>query len=161
MRIALLIAAVLLSCRSEENMSERENNTFRGAEVTSVSVSGGAGAYTFSVGVKSPDTGCEQYADWWEVLSEDAQLIYRRILTHSHVTEQPFTRSGGPVTVDTGQIIIIRAHMNNLGYVPVVCEALLKQASKSLKSLRALDFRWQYRNPSQVTAQIKLSPSPC
>jgi len=64
----------------------------------------------------SPDTGCEQYADWWEVLTKDSVLVYRRILTHSHVDEQPFTRSGGIVNVGADDSIFVRAHMNNLGY---------------------------------------------
>ena len=86
------------------------------ADVLSVQVTGSANTYQFNVQVSSPDTGCDQYADWWEVLSEDGQLLYRRVLLHSHVSEQPFTRSGGPVTVDEGVVVIVRAHMNNGGY---------------------------------------------
>ncbi len=87
-----------------------------GAEVRSVSVTGTENNFTFTVEVKSPDTGCDQYADWWEVLTPDSILIYRRILTHSHVSEQPFKRSGGPVAITSDQAVIVRAHMNNLGY---------------------------------------------
>lgn len=72
--------------------------------------------YTFSVTVRSPDTGCDRYADWWEVVSEDGDLLYRRILAHSHVDEQPFTRSGGPVMIEADQIVIVRVHMNPTGY---------------------------------------------
>ena len=86
------------------------------ADVLAVTVSGGAGAYTFNVTVRSPDTGCEQYADWWEVLSVKGELIYRRILLHSHVGEQPFTRSGGPVNIQTEETVVVRAHMNTTGY---------------------------------------------
>ena len=86
------------------------------ANVELVSVSGGSGSYSFSVTVRSPDTGCERYADWWEVLSSEGQLIYRRVLLHSHAGEQPFTRSGGPVNVRPGETIIVRAHMNDTGY---------------------------------------------
>ncbi len=86
------------------------------ADVVSVQVSGQAGAYHFSVGVRSPDTGCEQYADWWEVLSEDGKLLYRRVLLHSHAGEQPFVRSGGPVSITADTVIWIRAHMNPGGY---------------------------------------------
>lgn len=86
------------------------------AEVLSVSVSGDSGAYTFFVEVKSPDTGCDQYADWWEVIGTDGSLKYRRILLHSHVAEQPFTRSGGPVPIGADERVYIRAHMNNTGY---------------------------------------------
>ena len=81
-----------------------------------VSVSGNPGSYTFSVTVESPDTGCDQYADWWEVVSPDGQLIYRRVLLHSHVNEQPFTRSGGPVNVSRQETVIVRSHMNTTGY---------------------------------------------
>lgn len=86
------------------------------ADVTAVSVSGGPGAYQLSVTIRSPDTGCEQYADWWEVVAEDGTLIYRRILAHSHVNEQPFTRSGGPVPIGADSLVVVRAHMVPTGY---------------------------------------------
>lgn len=86
------------------------------AKIESVSVEGNPKDYTFSVEVKSPDTGCQQYTDWWEVVDLDGNLIYRRILLHSHVDEQPFTRSGGPVDISSSKEVIVRAHMNNSGY---------------------------------------------
>ncbi len=86
------------------------------ASIESVTTQGNAGAYTFSVSISSPDTGCEQYADWWEVISDSGELIYRRILAHSHVDEQPFIRSGSPVPVSADQQVWIRVHMNNTGY---------------------------------------------
>ena len=86
------------------------------ADVLSTRVTGEPGSYLFGVEIASPDTGCERYADWWEVLSEDGKLLYRRILLHSHVDEQPFTRSGGPVEIDESAVVYIRAHMNTTGY---------------------------------------------
>ena len=93
-----------------------QNVESRYADVLSVKVTGKPDAYQFAVEVASPDTGCEQFADWWEVLIEDGTLVYRRILLHSHVGEQPFVRSGGPVTVKADTVVIVRAHMHPDGY---------------------------------------------
>ncbi|MBN1145907.1 MAG: hypothetical protein JXA78_01525 [Anaerolineales bacterium] len=86
------------------------------ADVLSVRASGRPGDYRFAVEIRSPDRGCQQYADWWEVISEDGKLLYRRILLHSHVKEQPFARSGGPVPVGAGVVVWVRAHMKPGGY---------------------------------------------
>jgi hypothetical protein len=85
------------------------------ADVLSVEVTGTTGAYQFAVEISSPDTGCDQYADWWEVFTED-KLLYRRILLHSHVNERPFVRSGGPVDIDADTVVYVRGHMNTIGY---------------------------------------------
>ncbi len=50
------------------------------ANVIDVKTSGDDGAYRFAVTLKSTETGCAQYTDWWEVLSEKGELLYRRIL---------------------------------------------------------------------------------
>lgn len=90
------------------------------ANVVAVEASGRPGAYDFSVGIASRDLGCQQYADWWEVLSERGELLYRRILWHSHTNEQPFERSGGPVDIAATQVVWVRAHMHPGGYGGVV-----------------------------------------
>ncbi len=94
----------------------KEANMRIAADVISVQVSGAPEAYQFNVTVQSPDTGCQQYADWWEVVSADGKLLHRRVLVHSHVNEQPFTRSGGPVAVQPDSVVWVRAHMNIGGY---------------------------------------------
>ena len=86
------------------------------ADVIKVQVSGSPGAYNFSVTIRSPDTGCAQYADWWEVVGADGKLLYRRVLLHSHADEQPFDRSGGPVPIQSDTTVWVRAHMNTTGY---------------------------------------------
>gem|GEM_PF-767227 len=103
-----------------EEASENSTVDMELANVISVEARGDPGSYTFSVGISSPDEGCQQYADWWEVLTEDGELIYRRVLLHSHVTEQPFVRSGGPVEIAADQAVWVRAHMNTSGYGVVV-----------------------------------------
>ena len=110
---------------SSINSSETVNDTdpiatSKEASIISITVSGSENNYTFNVGISSPDTGCEQYANWWEVITEERSLIYRRILGHSHVNEQPFVRSGGIVPITASQTVIIRAHMNTSGYGTVI-----------------------------------------
>lgn len=127
--LAPLAALALAACAAtSETDGSNPSRDFGAPEDSSVSTHPGAGprvvadvtavrvqGQTFSVTLESPDTGCDQYADWWEVLSLDGELLYRRILAHSHVDEQPFTRSGGPVPA-AGQEVIVRAHMNTGGY---------------------------------------------
>jgi len=86
------------------------------ADVVDVRTGGAAGGFQFMVTVASPDTGCRQYADWWEVVGEDGTLLYRRVLLHSHVGEQPFSRYGGPVPVGADTVVWVRAHMHPGGY---------------------------------------------
>ena len=134
----VICSTILCACGSSGSGVEAEpeqNSTIaetRSAEVTAVNYTGEPGDYIFSVTVESPDTGCNQYADWWEVVTSDETLVYRRVLTHSHVNEQPFTRSGGPVSVAEDEDIIIRAHMNDIGYGTQVFRGTVLQGFTSM-----------------------------
>ncbi|MEL6496638.1 MAG: hypothetical protein AAFQ41_16180 [Cyanobacteria bacterium J06623_7] len=86
------------------------------AKVSQVKATGEPNDYTFAVTIISPDTGCNRYADWWEVITPDGELLYRRVLLHSHVDEQPFTRTGGIVNISATQPVIVRVHMSDSGY---------------------------------------------
>jgi len=109
--------ALWMTCCSSSSDTINSNNNANGeAQVTDVSVSGGDNQYNFSVTVASPDLGCNQYANWWEVIDLEGNLLYRRILGHSHVNEQPFTRAGGPVAISENTEVYIRAHMNTTSY---------------------------------------------
>jgi hypothetical protein len=48
---------------------------------------------SFRVSVKHSDEGWGHYADRWEILAPDGELLATRILRHPHVNEQPFARS--------------------------------------------------------------------
>ena len=122
MRPLLLAALVFcLACSHDEDppaAADTDDPLAAGivADVIAVDVTGAAGSYTFAVTVASPDSGCAQYADWWEVVTGSGELVYRRVLLHSHVTEQPFVRTGGPVQVEANTIVWVRAHMNGAGF---------------------------------------------
>lgn len=120
--IATMFSCSMTEAREESTMIVMDDLP----EITNVTCTGQANNYTLNVTIASPDTGCDQYADWWEVFTSDSVLIYRRILTHSHVTEQPFTRSGGLVDVGPDEFIYVRAHMNNLGYGSKVFSGTLR-----------------------------------
>lgn len=105
----------------------------RFADVLSVRATWNSGAYQFAVEVSSPDTGCEQYADWWEVFDANGQLLYRRILLHSHVDEQPFVRTGWPVNIAEDTQVYVRAHMNTNGYGGQVLTGSIQDGFKHAK----------------------------
>ena len=118
MRRALAWVFCIAACVGAPDAVRSATPAQRGdlADVIGVEPRGSSGSYLFLVTVRSPDTGCGQYADWWEVITPAGELVYRRVLDHSHVKEQPFARSGGPVKVSEQQEVIVRAHMNRAGY---------------------------------------------
>ena len=117
------------------------------ANVTAVSTQGSTGAYRFAVTLKSDETGCEQYADWWEVLSVKGELLYRRILVHSHPDTQPFTRSGGQVNIKADDIVYVRAHMNTLGYVGDVLRGTVNTGFRRVEKVPHFDKSIETQKP--------------
>jgi hypothetical protein len=82
------------------------------------------GTWTFHVTVSHPDTGWEDYADGWDVLTPDGTVLkpdpespFTRLLLHPHVEERPFTRSQGSIAIpeDVDQVRV-RAHDLVAGY---------------------------------------------
>ena len=120
------------------------------AMVTKVEVSGADGNYIFSVTISSPDEGCNQYADWWEVVSDEGILLYRRILRHSHVSEQPFARSGGPVKIKEDELVYVRAHMNNTGYGSQVMKGTIKHG---FTTFHKVDFPMKIEKSEPLPSQ--------
>ena len=53
----------------------------------------GNGVYNISVTLEHGDEGWDHYANRWDVLDENGELLGSRVLAHPHVNEQPFTRS--------------------------------------------------------------------
>ena len=75
-------------------------------------------SWTFHVTVEHPDTGWEDYADGWDVVLPDGEVIkpdpaspFTRLLLHPHENEQPFTRSQRGVIIPEGASTVrVRAH---------------------------------------------------
>ena len=89
------------------------------ADVTYVkAVQAADGTWTFHVTVRHPDTGWEDYADGWDVLTPDGTVLkpdpdspFTRLLLHPHVDEQPFTRSQSGIAIPPGVTQVrVRAH---------------------------------------------------
>ena len=57
------------------------------------------GECSFSVTLEHTDEGWEHYANQWDVVTLDGELIKSRVLLHPHVNEQPFTRSLSGVAI--------------------------------------------------------------
>ena len=73
--------------------------------------------YRFRVTVEHADEGWNHYADQWDVLTLDNQLLASRVLHHPHVNEQPFTRSLSGVVLPEGlKQVKIRARDSKHGY---------------------------------------------
>jgi len=74
---------------------------------------------TFAVTLEHADEGWNHYADQWDVVTLDGQLLKSRVLYHPHENEQPFTRSlsGVPIPAQMKQVKI-RARDSRHGYSP-------------------------------------------
>ncbi len=77
---------------------------------------------TVRVTLQHDDTGWDHYANQWQVLSPQGQVLATRTLHHPHVDEQPFTRSLSGVRI------------------PVSIKTLLVRASDSVHGVAEQDY---------------------
>ena len=77
-------------------------------EIVKATATQSGGSWTFSVTLKHGDTGWDHYADMWQVLSPEGELLGERLLLHPHVDEQPFTRTLSGVTIpqEVSEVVI-------------------------------------------------------
>lgn len=67
--------------------------------------------FSFDVTVQHADEGWDHYADAFEILDPEGNILATRTLYHPHVNEQPFTRSIGNVEIPYGiDEVTVRAH---------------------------------------------------
>ena len=75
------------------------------------------GSCTFAVTLEHNDQGWHHYANQWDVMTLDDQLLGSRVLYHPHESEQPFTRSLSGVMIPEGvRQVKIRARDSEHGY---------------------------------------------
>ena len=89
-----------------------------GADVVAVEAfQGSNGKWRFNVTVAHADEGWDHYADKWDVVGPDGEILGTRILHHPHENEQPFTRSLGGVDIPEDVTeVTLRAHDSQHGY---------------------------------------------
>jgi hypothetical protein len=69
------------------------------------------GTWRFDVTVRHADAGWDHYADRWDVVGPDGNVIASRKLLHPHDNEQPFTRSLSGVAIPGAvTVVTIRVH---------------------------------------------------
>lgn len=106
------------------------------ADVTFVkAIQTGDQRWKFEVTVNHRDTGWEDYANGWDVVLPDGNVIlvspndkFTRPLAHPHVNEQPFTRTQQNLLIPTGTpSVTVRAHDLVDHYGGKVVKVLLDQ----------------------------------
>ncbi|WP_417222148.1 hypothetical protein [Amphritea sp.] len=77
----------------------------------------GAHRYDVSVTVRHADSGWDHYANQWDLIDVEGNIIASRVLLHPHVDEQPFTRGLTGVVIPAHITrVIVRAHDLVHGY---------------------------------------------
>ena len=71
----------------------------------------GGNHYNITATIRHDDEGWEHYANRFDVVAPNGQVLQQRVLFHPHVDEQPFTRGLQRVMIPPDvDRVIIRAH---------------------------------------------------
>lgn len=85
-------------------------------EIVKVEAQRSGATWRFDVTLSHADEGWEHYANAWFIETENGTEIARRVLTHPHVNEQPFTRSLVGIEIPTGVTkVFVRAQDSRHG----------------------------------------------
>ena len=115
--IIVMLVPVLSACGVVGALMFNSDDSVTGqgnADVVNVrAVESANGSWTFHVSVAHPDTGWEDYADGWDVVTSDGTVLkpdpnspFTRLLLHPHETEQPFTRSQSNIVIPDGMTTV-------------------------------------------------------
>jgi hypothetical protein len=91
----------------EANLSGNPDLDFAQVEFVRA-VQAADGTWRFDVTVRHNDQGWDHYADLWQVVDLQDNLLGERILLHPHDTEQPFTRSQSGISIpaDVTRVVV-------------------------------------------------------
>lgn len=71
----------------------------------------GPNLFTITATIRHDDEGWEHFANRFDVVAPNGQVLQQRMLFHPHIDEQPFTRSLERVMIPADvDRVIIRAH---------------------------------------------------
>jgi hypothetical protein len=114
-----MVASLMGCVASETPVSPAPTGNAANADVLYVRAEqADGGRWSFEVTVEHPDTGWEDYADGWDVVTPEGEVLkpkpddaFTRVLLHPHENEQPFTRSQRGITIPEGVTQVrVRAH---------------------------------------------------
>lgn len=86
------------------------------ARIVAAEASASERGWTVSVTLRHGDTGWDDYADGWRVVTADGTILATRTLAHPHVAEQPFTRSLSGLDLPSGTPLYIESSTNVTGW---------------------------------------------
>ena len=115
MRLVLIATLVLAACGTDAQSAPTDEEGC--AHVIDAIAEDLGDSWTVTATVRSADTGWGKYADAWQVLGPDFEVLGERILAHPHENEQPFTRSlTGVIIPDGVDTVTITARDSVLGF---------------------------------------------
>ena len=103
------------------------------AQVTYVKASQSSnGSWCFDTQVRHNDEGWQHYADAWQVVSQQGDVLGERVLLHPHKNEQPFTRRlcGIEIPNDTTKVTVrARCNVHGFGGHEIVVDTTLSKGA--------------------------------
>ncbi|TDF38279.1 hypothetical protein EYS14_11350 [Alteromonadaceae bacterium M269] len=103
---------------SSANLTNNYSSSLNYAQVTKVSaIEQTENTWCFHTQVRHNDQGWNHYADHWEVIDLNGNVLGQRPLAHPHDNEQPFTRSQCGIKIPNRiKEVVVRAKCNHHGY---------------------------------------------
>ena len=118
MRVLLILSMFASSAFASTFDIDTYSDSLEFAQVTHVETTQKtSGNWCFNTSVLHNDQGWEHYADRWEILDLEGNVLGYRSLGHPHDNEQPFTRSRCKINIPPEMTkVVVRAKCNKHGF---------------------------------------------